>query len=112
MEPLLSTSEARWLASPPLAFLCYLVLIGLLCLVGRRLAPRRHPSRMKLEPYASGEAAPTRAAMPGYGPFFLTAIFFALLHLGALVAATGIGSAAVVVYLAVLLVALLMLALG
>jgi len=112
MEPLLTTEAGRWLTSPPLAFLLYLTLAGVLTLAGRLLAGPAHPTRMKAEPYASGEAAPRRPLAPGYAPFFPTAIFFAILHLGVLVAASGGGSPAVVLYLAGLLVALLILLLG
>ena len=62
--------------------------------------------------YGSGEVAPTFAAAPGYQPFFLIALFFAVVHLAMLV--LGIGSLPVpaAVYLVGLFVALVALILG
>jgi hypothetical protein len=111
MEPLLSQPELSWLGSPPLAFLICLSLALLLSQLGRLLTGRPRPSRAGSEPYASGEAA-RRPTQPGYGPFVQTAVFFALLHLGALMVATGGGSPLVAVYLLGLGVALIILLLG
>ena len=73
------------LLSPPLAFLIYLVLVGILAGFGRVLAGPRHQTPFKSTTYASGEAPPTQSAVPGYRPFFIVALFFAVLHLGVLV---------------------------
>ena len=51
-------------------------------------------------------------AAPGYRPFFVVALFFAVLHLGVLVLATGIPSPVMRIYLLGLLLALLALILG
>lgn len=80
---------AGWLLSPPLALLVYLALTSLLVLAGRLLAGPARPSPLKVETYASGERWSRRIVATGYGPFFLTALFFAILHLGVLVVAIG-----------------------
>ena len=55
---------------------------------------------------------PTRLAAPGYRPFFVVALFFAMLHLGVLVISTGKPSPVMIIYLIGLLVALMALILG
>ena len=99
--------------TPPIAFLIYLVLVGLLSLFGKVLAGRSgEPSALKSSTYSSGEEPPTRLAAPGYRPFFVVALFFAVLHLGVLVLSTGNHSPVMIIYLVGLLVALLALILG
>jgi NADH:ubiquinone oxidoreductase subunit 3 (subunit A) len=99
--------------TPPIAFLIYLVLVGLLSLFGKSLAGRRGAvSALKSSTYSSGETPPTRLAAPGYRPFFVVALFFAVLHLGVLVMSTGSTSPVMIIYLVGLLVALLALILG
>src|SRR5512136_2285243 len=98
---------------PPIAFLIYLLLVTLLSLFGKSLAGRSmKPSALKSSTYSSGEAPPTRLAAPGYRPFFVVALFFAVLHLGVLVASTGNVSPVMIIYLVGLLVALVALILG
>ncbi len=98
---------------PPIAFLVYLLLGWLLSLFGKRLVgPIARTSALKSSTYSSGEAPPTRLAAPGYRPFFVVALFFAVLHLGVLVLSTGTLTPAVVIYLVGLLIALLALILG
>jgi NADH:ubiquinone oxidoreductase subunit 3 (subunit A) len=77
------------LLSPPLAFLIYIALVLLLVLLGRFLAGPGHPEPLKRTLYGSGEEAARWWAAPGYRPFFLVALFFAVLHLGALVLGTA-----------------------
>ncbi len=99
--------------TPPIAFLVYLVLVGLLSLFARRLAARSgEVSAIKSSTYSSGEAPPTRLAAPGYRPFFVVALFFAVLHLGVLVMSSGTPSPVMIIYLVGLLVALVALILG
>ena len=102
---------SAWLA-PPLALVVYglagLLLVGL----GRLLAGPPRPNRLKSSPYASGEAAAPGSAAPGYGPYFVPALFFGMLHLGILVAATSGLTSALVLFLLGLLIALLVLVLG
>lgn len=94
-----------WLASPPVALAIYgLLLYGLLRLFAR--APRRSSL------YAGGEIHPSKTSRPGYHPFFVFALFFAVAHLGALVLATGLPSPTAVVYVIGLAVSMLALMLG
>ncbi len=98
---------------PPIAFLAYLLLVWLLSLFGKRLAGNiAVASPFKVSTYSSGEAPPTRLAAPGYRPFFVVALFFAVLHLGILVLSTGGFSPVIAIYLVGLLLALLALILG
>ena len=100
------------LLSPPLAFLIYALLAALLLGFGRLLAGAGHPSVLKSSTYASGEAPPQGVAAPGYGPFFVLALFFAALHLGVLVLATGPLSLGAALFIGGLALALLVLILG
>lgn len=75
--------------SPPVAFVVYILLVGLLYGFGRLLAPAGRRSVAKSSIYAGGEVAATAKAAPGYRRFFIVALFFAVLHLGALVLATA-----------------------
>jgi NADH:ubiquinone oxidoreductase subunit 3 (subunit A) len=100
------------LFTPPLAFLIYIILVGLVSLIGRKLAPSSGQTTLKNSTYSSGEAAPTSLAAPGYRPFFVVALFFAILHLGTLVMSTGGFSPVMIIYLSVLILALLALILG
>ena len=74
---------------PPIAFLIYLPLVGMITLIGKWLAGPEKSDPVKSSIYGSGEAAPTNLAAPGYRPFFLVAFFFAILHLGMLVLGSG-----------------------
>ena len=100
------------LLSPPVAFLIYLALAGILYGLGRMLAGPEQTTPLKSSTYASGEAPPTRAAAPGYRPFFVVALFFAILHLGVLVLGVGGITPIAIVYLVGLVLALLALILG
>jgi NADH:ubiquinone oxidoreductase subunit 3 (subunit A) len=89
----------------PLVFGVYLLaLLGLRALIVRR----ERPSAL----YASGESHPSGFAVPGYRPFYITALFFAVLHLGALILATGTPSPISLLYLTGLTLSLLALLLG
>src|SRR5512145_670586 len=100
------------LLTPPIAFVVYLVLAGLLVQLGKRLAPNNPASALKRSTYASGEVAPENLSAPGYRPFFRVALFFAMLHLGVLVLGSGQLIGIEAVYLAGLGMALLALILG
>ena len=76
------------LLSPPVALLAYIGLVALLFGFGRLLAPAGRRKEAELL-YAGGEVAATTKAAPGYRRFFVVALFFAVLHLGALVLATA-----------------------
>ncbi len=96
---------------PPIAFLIYLLLVGILSGIGRGLAPH-HPSAAKSSTYGSGEEVKPGTAVPGYRPFFLIALFFAILHLGVLMLGSSTFSPISLLYLAGLLLALFALILG
>ena len=83
------------LPTPPIALLAYIGLVALLFVFGRLMAPAGQHKAAELL-YAGGEVAATSKAAPGYRRFFVVALFFAVLHLGALVLATAglIGGAA------------------
>ena len=100
------------LLTPPIAFLIYLVLVGLITRFGKALAGAPHVTPMKESTYSSGEAPPTSLAAPGYRPFFVVALFFAILHLGALMLGTNNFSTMALVYLIGLMLALLALIIG
>ena len=106
MDAVSTTSPVQWLASPPVGFLVSLALAAGLSLIGRLLAGPSHATSRASETYASGEAGPRRPAAPGYEPFFATAIFFTILHLGVLVVAMGAPSLLVLLYLGGLALAL------
>jgi NADH:ubiquinone oxidoreductase subunit 3 (subunit A) len=101
------------LLTPPIALLVYVLLAGSLSLAGNKWAGHpRNGSAAKASTYSSGEAPPVGQAAPGYRPFFVVALFFAILHLGILVVSTGEPSPIMVVYLFGLAAALLALILG
>jgi hypothetical protein len=107
----------NFLLSPPVAILIYIPLVTLLALFGRSLAAKGpaasdKSSGMHTALYSSGEEAPGGFAAPGYQPFFLIALFFAILHLGILVMGRGGLTPISGVYLLGLVVALLALMLG
>ncbi len=98
--------------TPPLALIIYFVLVALLFGFGRILAGRAKPSTEKSSTYGSGEAAPTTHSMPGYRGFFMIALFFAVLHLGALMLGSSFISPIVLIYLVGLMLALIALMVG
>ena len=100
------------LLTPPLAFLAYIPLVLVLVGIGRLLAGPANANAVKTSVYGSGEESPTFEAAPGYQPFFLIALFFAIVHLAMLVLAIGRLPAPAVVYLGGLFVALVALILG
>lgn len=76
--------------TPPIAFLIYIGLVAILFGFGRLMAPAaKRATAGKTAIYAGGEEAVTSKAAPGYRRFFVVALFFAVLHLGALVLATA-----------------------
>jgi NADH:ubiquinone oxidoreductase subunit 3 (subunit A) len=101
-----------FLLYPPVAFLLYTGVAVGIYLIGRILAGPGNPSKLKSSLYSSGEEAPISVAAPGYRPFFLVAIFFAMLHLGVLMLGTGTPSPILVFYVGGLMLALLALILG
>jgi NADH:ubiquinone oxidoreductase subunit 3 (subunit A) len=108
----MSNNVETILLSPPVAFLINLALVGLLSWIGRRLSAPVTESEGKSSTYASGEAPPVYMAAPGYRPFFAVALFFAILHLGALTLGSSQSSIISGIFLGGLLLALLALILG
>ncbi|MFP3853831.1 MAG: hypothetical protein ACLFWD_06005 [Anaerolineales bacterium] len=102
----------NWILNPPISLALYLGLAGLIYWIGRLLAGPADPSVAKSSTYASGEAPPTSVAAPGYRPFFIIALFFAVLHLGVLVLGTATGTIWPIVYLIGLIMTLLAFILG
>lgn len=103
----------RILFSPPIAFIIYVALVGVLLLIGRFLAGS--PSqKADSQLYSSGEISPATddRSVPGYRPFFVVALFFAVLHLGVVVLATSDMSVMAIVYLLGLILILVTLILG
>jgi NADH:ubiquinone oxidoreductase subunit 3 (subunit A) len=100
------------LLNPVSAFLAYIPLVLVLVGLGRLLAGRTVVSAAKTSVYGGGEASPTFAAAPGYQPFFLIALFFAIVHLAMLVLGVGSLPMPAAVYLGGLFVALVALILG
>jgi NADH:ubiquinone oxidoreductase subunit 3 (subunit A) len=98
--------------SPPIAFAIYLGLTAILLVAAGVSAARSRTSALKTSIYGSGEAARQGVASPGYRPFFMTAFFFAVLHLGVLVAGGGSFTLVTGVYLTGLILSLIALALG
>jgi NADH:ubiquinone oxidoreductase subunit 3 (subunit A) len=102
----------EFLLFPPIAFLIYLLLVGALSGLGRLLAGPGQADDRTPSSYASGEAAPTAPAAPGYRQFFVVALFFAMLHLGILMAGSSGLTPVTGAYLAGLALALIALILG
>lgn len=98
--------------SPVVAFLAYVPLVLVLLGLGRLLAGPASANAMKSSVYGSGEAPPSFAAAPGYQPFFLIALFFAVVHLAMLVLGIGTLPVPAAIYLVGLFVALVALILG
>jgi NADH:ubiquinone oxidoreductase subunit 3 (subunit A) len=100
------------LLSPPLAFLVFVGLSAALYAVGRYLAGPQTPSELKSSLYTGGEAPDSPESAPGYRPFFLIALFFAILHLGVLMIGYGGFTWMTGIYLIGLILALIALVLG
>ncbi len=77
------------LLAPPVAFSIMLVLVGIISGIGRVMAGPGNASAAKSSIYAGGESSPIRPAVPGYRSFFVIALFFAVVHLGVLIAGSG-----------------------
>ncbi|NJL95244.1 MAG: hypothetical protein HC915_16760 [Anaerolineae bacterium] len=101
------------LVSPPVAFVIYMALVGALLAIGRTMATEKSPTTLgKHQIYASGEVAPGGHARQGYRNFVEVALFFAVLHLGVLVMATGSPGLATMLFLGLLVVILFVLMVG
>ena len=94
------------LFSPPVAFIIYMLLVGVLYLIGQFLAgsPLQVTSTSH---YTGGETFQDNDDVPGYQPFYGVALFFAVLHLGVIVLATSDFSVMSLVFLSGLILILL-----
>jgi NADH:ubiquinone oxidoreductase subunit 3 (subunit A) len=101
------------LFAPPIAFLIYMALVGVLAW-GGAITTDSSSANTNTSTYASGEAPPSSddRAIPGYRPFFTIALFFAILHLGVVILATSTLSAMALLFLFGLVVSLIALILG
>lgn len=100
------------LLTPPVAFLIFVALAALLNNLGRVLAGPEKPSEIKSSLYTGGEMHHSPVGAPGYRPFFVIALFFAILHLGVLMLGTGGLTWMSLIYLIGLIFALVALILG
>ena len=100
------------LLSPPIAFVIFLILALALSAIGRWLAGHEESSSLKSSIIAGGEAPPSIAGAPGYQPFFVIALFFAILHLGVLMLGSGSPSWMSIAYISGLILILVAIVLG
>lgn len=77
-----------FLISPPVAFVLYLLVVFLIYLLGKRMAPKLNKVGGKLTTYACGEDIPGAKVQFGYRLFFFIALFFTIMHVAALMIAT------------------------
>ena len=77
------------LLSPPVAFVLFLAVAGLIYLLGKRMATKPTDVGGKLTSYACGEDIPGTKVQFGYRLFFFVALFFTIMHVAALVIATA-----------------------
>jgi NADH:ubiquinone oxidoreductase subunit 3 (subunit A) len=100
------------LLTPPIAFIIFLVLSLALSALGRWLAGHNEASELKSTIVSGGEVPPTIAGAPGYQPFFVIALFFAILHLGVLMLGSGSPSWMSIAYTSGLILILVAIVLG
>lgn len=79
---------AEFIALPPVAFIIFFTLGGLIYLSGSRLAAEGKKSGGKKAQYACGEDVPAQRVQPDYSAFFPFALFFSIIHVTALIMAT------------------------
>lgn len=96
------------LLSPPVSFVIYALFGLLIFLFGKSTAPNEDTTaEQKRALYGSGEEAPEERGVPGYKPFLLISLFFALLHLAVLVIGTSDMNLTAGIYTAVVMFGLL-----
>jgi hypothetical protein len=100
------------LLSPLIAFGVYMLIVGVISGLGRLFSAQGQAAKYKEVTYAGGEEAAAYPAAPGYRPFFVVALFFAVLHLGVLMLGSSDLSPMAGIYLLGLALALLALILG
>jgi hypothetical protein len=102
----------NFLLSPIAAFLIYFAVAAATSGLGRRFSAKGQKSTFKSAAYASGEENDPVPAAPGYRQFFVSALFFAILHLGVLMIGSSDLSSVAGIYLLGLILALIALILG
>ena len=102
---------ASFLLAPPVVFLIYLVLAGLISVSSKWLAATGKDAPGKHKSYACGEEMPVNRAQPDYSQFFQFAFFFTIMHVIVLVVATDPAGISLMsgLYLTVTVVVLFML---
>ena len=100
------------LLSPLVAFLIYCGVAAIFSGLGRLFSAQGSQSDLKTTTYASGEENDPVPAAPGYRQFFVVALFFAVLHLGMLLAGSSGLTLVTAAYIVGLIVALIALILG
>lgn len=102
---------ATILLTPPVAFLIYLALAGLISLSSKWLAATGKDAPGKNKSYACGEDMLVNRAQPDYSQFFQFAFFFTIMHVVVLVVATDPAGISLTsgLYLTVTVLALFML---
>ena len=102
---------ATILLTPPVAFLLYLALAGLISLSSKWLAAKGKDAPGKNKSYACGEDMLVNRAQPDYSQFFQFAFFFTIMHVVVLVVATDPAGISLTsgLYLTVTVLALFML---
>lgn len=81
------------LLSPPIAFLLAMGIAWLVYGFGKLLGPALNATPGKLEPYACGESFEAEKLSFGYSRFFVSALFFTIMHVAVLSVATVPGGA-------------------
>lgn len=99
------------LLAPPVVFLIYLALAGLISLFSKQLAASGKDAPGKMKSYACGEDMLVNRAQPDYSQFFQFAFFFTIMHVVVLVVATDPAGISLMsgLYLTVTVLALFML---
>jgi NADH:ubiquinone oxidoreductase subunit 3 (subunit A) len=93
------------LLSPPLAFLSCLLISIAVYGFGHLVEEKAKPSAGKYEPYACGENYTAEKSDFGYRKFYISAIFFTIMHVAVLTVATvpgGITAYRALIYLVVI----------
>mgnify|MGYP001099174487 CR=1 FL=1 len=97
-----------FLTHPLTAFLIYVALLLLWIRPDRWRPERQSPEHDGVHSiYAGGEDIPPQTIAPGYSAFTQVALFFAVLHLGVLILATGGHTAISALYLCAIVSCLL-----
>jgi NADH:ubiquinone oxidoreductase subunit 3 (subunit A) len=79
---------SEFLLFPPIAFILFLLVGGLLLGFGSLLGAKGKASAGKNAQYACGEPVPAVKVQPDYTEFFPFALFFTIIHVTALIMAT------------------------